>query len=601
MAGVRVSFTFRVDLRGVVDLLSHHLYATPRVYVRELMQNAVDAITARRLTQPSAPGDVWFEPLERTGDGTLRVHDTGIGLTESQVHELLATIGRSSKRDDLGFARHEFLGQFGIGLLSCFMIADEIRVLTRCGDEPTVLWTGLSDGQYSVALPDEQRAEPGTTVTLVPRRGEEHWLAEKTVRELAALYGSMLPLTVRVVDTVVTTSLPPWEKDKTESPAARWARLARYAETAFGFTPFDAIELAAPEGGVRGLAFVLPAPANPAVRVAHRVYLKQMLLSESVEGLLPSWAFFVRCVIDTTELRPTASREALYNDTLLEQVRETLGSGLRRWLTGLAASDPRRLDAFMQIHHLGVKALAVHDDDMLRLVYEYWPFESNVGPLTLAEFHDRYGVLRYTASVDEYRQMAAVAAAQGVPLVNAGYVYEESILARLPQALAGVPVEVMSPGDLSLRLHELSLDEESAVASFLLVAQRVLDRQGVEVSVRAFDPPSLPAIYLLDGETAFQGDLRRARSESDETWAAVLGAFDTGCDRRPQLVFNHRNPVAREAMAAGDEQLTGFAVEGLFAQALLLARQPLTPAATAALNQSLLGLLRRALDRGRDD
>ena len=594
-----MSFTFRVDLRGVVDLLSHHLYATPRVYVRELMQNAVDAITARRLTQPSAPGDVWFEPAERTGDGTLRVHDTGIGLSESQVHELLATIGRSSKRDDLGFARHEFLGQFGIGLLSCFTVADEIRVLTRCGDQPTVLWTGFSDGQYAVTLPEEQRAEQGTTVTLVPRRGEEHWLAEKTVGELASLYGSMLPLRVRVANTVVTTGLPPWERDKAESPTARWARLARYAEEAFGFTPFDIVELAAPEGGVRGLAFVLPVPANPAVRVAHRVYLKQMLLSEGIEALLPPWAFFVRCVVDTTELRPTASREALYDDTLLAQVRETLGGGLRRWLTGLSASDPRRLDAFMQIHHLGVKALAVHDDDMLRLVYEYWPFETNVGPLTLAEFHDRYGVLRYTPSVDEYRQMASVAAAQSVPLVNAGYVYEASILAGVPQARADVSVEIMSPADLSLRLDEIGIDAELAVRPFLTVAQRVLDRQGVEVSVRAFDPVSLPAIYLLDGETAFQSDLQRARSESDETWASVLGAFETGSDRRPQLVFNHRNPLAREAMAAGDEQLTGFAVEGLFAQALLLARQPLTPAATAALNQSLLGLLHRALDGGR--
>ena len=134
-----MGFTFRVDLRGVVDLLSHHLYATPRVYVRELLQNAVDAITARRLSEPRRHRGIWFEPAERTGDGTLRVHDTGIGLTEDQVHELLATIGRSSKRDDLGFARHEFLGQFGIGLLSCFMVADEIRVVTRCGDEPTVL------------------------------------------------------------------------------------------------------------------------------------------------------------------------------------------------------------------------------------------------------------------------------------------------------------------------------------------------------------------------------------------------------------------------------------------------------------------------------
>src|SRR5262245_37125799 len=167
-----VSHTFQVDLRGVVDLLSHHLYGSPRVYVRELLQNAVDAITARQVDDPQAPAQVLIEPPDVTGDGTLRIHDTGIGLTEAQVHELLATIGRSSKRDELGFARHEFLGQFGIGLLSCFLVADEIRVHTRREGSPAVLWTGYSDGRYDVRPGDER--DPGTTVPLLPRRRSGH-------------------------------------------------------------------------------------------------------------------------------------------------------------------------------------------------------------------------------------------------------------------------------------------------------------------------------------------------------------------------------------------------------------------------------------------
>jgi molecular chaperone HtpG len=87
----RSAHAFQVDLRGLVDLLSHHLYSSPRVYLRELLQNAVDAITARRAEQPDAPARVRL-----SADGhALRVEDTGVGLTESDVHELLATIGRS--------------------------------------------------------------------------------------------------------------------------------------------------------------------------------------------------------------------------------------------------------------------------------------------------------------------------------------------------------------------------------------------------------------------------------------------------------------------------------------------------------------------------
>lgn len=43
---------FPVDLGGLVELLSTHLYSTPAVYVRELLQNAVDAIAARRALDP---------------------------------------------------------------------------------------------------------------------------------------------------------------------------------------------------------------------------------------------------------------------------------------------------------------------------------------------------------------------------------------------------------------------------------------------------------------------------------------------------------------------------------------------------------------------
>ena len=89
---------FQVDLRGVVDLLSHHLYASPRVFVRELLQNGTDAITARRAVDPDFAGRVVIEPLP---DGALRVTDNGIGLTEAEVHTFLASVGRTSSATTL--------------------------------------------------------------------------------------------------------------------------------------------------------------------------------------------------------------------------------------------------------------------------------------------------------------------------------------------------------------------------------------------------------------------------------------------------------------------------------------------------------------------
>jgi len=579
-----VSNTFQVDLRGIVDLLSHHLYASPRVYVRELLQNAVDAITAA--------GDPGSGAITVTsGPDQLRVSDNGVGLTEAQVHELLATIGRSSKRDELGFARHEFLGQFGIGLLSCFLVADEIRVHTRRAGAEPVLWTGYADGRYEVGPGGER--EPGTTVTLLPRRGCEHLLSGTTVRELAELYGSLLPVTVEVDGARVTKGVP-W--------TGGGGDLTAYAQEVFGFRPLDVIELDVPEAGLTGVAFVLPTPVNPAARGGHRVYLKRMLLAESVEGLLPEWAFFARCVVDSTELRPTASREALYEDSLLADVREAIADQLRGWLVRLAATDPRRLAQFLGIHRLGVKALALHDDEMLRLVEQWVPMETNMGEVTLAEFRDRHGLIRYAATADEFRQMAAVAAAQDVGLVNGGYVYDAEIIERLATVDTEVRVERLEPTDLATTFTGLDAETELRLRPFLSVAQRRLDRLGCEVVIRAFDPPTLPAMYLVSRAAAFHDEFTASRDRADDLWGGVLDALSaTAPPDRPQLVLNHRNPLIRRVTALADAELSGLAVESLYGQALMLGHHPIRPADAALLTTSFLGLLSRAVPDGEDE
>ncbi len=574
-----MSNTFQVDLRGIVDLLSHHLYASPRVYVRELLQNAVDAITAADGARAGAVAIT-------TGDAGLRVEDDGIGLTEAQVHELLATIGRSSKRDELGFARHEFLGQFGIGLLSCFLVADEIRVHTRRAGAPAVLWTGHSDGRYDVR-PGPDRA-PGTEVTLIPRRGAEHFLTGPTVTGLAELYGSLLPVDVTVDGHRVTTGAVPWESGR--------QTMIRYAEQTLGFRPFDAIELNVPEAGLSGVAYVLPTPVNPATRGGHRVYLKRMLLSEAVDGLLPEWAFFARCVVDSTELRPTASREALYDDGLLADTREAIADQLRGWLVRLSTTDPRRLAEFLRIHHLGVKALALHDDEMLRLVDEWWPMETNLGQSTLAEFRAAHGTVRYAATTDEFRQLAAVAAAQDVGLVNGGYTYDGEIIERLPALDPAIRVERLEPADLATRFDAVDAEAELRLLPFLSAAQRRLDRLGCEVVVRAFEPSSLPALYLVSRAATAHEEFRTARDRADDLWGGVLDALaDAEPPERPQLVLNHRNPLVRRVASLGDAELGGLAVEALYGQALLLGYHPIRPADAALLNTSFLGLLGRAI------
>lgn len=582
--------TFQVDLRGLVDLLSHHLYSSPKVYLRELLQNAVDAITARRAGQPDAPARVRLYAEE----GALRVEDSGIGLTEADVHNLLATIGRSSKRaDGIQEVRADFLGQFGIGLLACFVVAERIRVVSRSARTPDarpVEWTATDDGSYTVrTLPDTARPEPGTTVYLEARAGAGEWLAEERVLALARDFGSLLPYDVRVGDEEVTDLPAPWDRPY-PSPATRRVALARHCHDLFGFTPLDAIELNVPLAGIRGVAYVLPSAVSPAQRARHRVHLKGMLLTERAEQLLPDWAFFVRCVLDTDSLRPTASRESLYEDETLAAVRDALGERIRSWLTGLAAGDPERLAAFLSVHHLGVKSLARHDTEMLRTMLPWLPFETTDGQLSLEEFALRHPVVHFTRTVEEYRQVAPIASAQGVGVVNGGYTYDSELVQALPSVRPGTVVAELDADTVTAHLDAVDPAEELALSGFLAAARAKLDPLGCDVVLRAFHPLSVPALHLDDRAARHEQARAAAEEEADDLWAGILGSL-RGSGLRARLVLNHLNPLIRRISSVNDPELVGTATESLYGQALLMAQRPLRPADSALLNRAFIGLL----------
>ncbi|MYT74582.1 MULTISPECIES: HSP90 family protein [unclassified Streptomyces] len=597
--------TFQVDLRGLVDLLSHHLYSSPRVYLRELMQNAVDALTARHTLEPGAPAGQFGIRLYADGE-VVRIEDDGVGLTEADVHTFLATIGRSSKRAErIAEQRADFIGQFGIGLLSCFLVADEIHVVSRSArtpDAPAVEWRGRGDGSYSVrTLPASARPRPGTTVTLTPRADATEWTRPTQVHALARHFGSLLRHPVTFDDGAasgapvpVNPEPAPWTRPH-PTPGARARALAGYGEEVFGFTPLDTIELDLPAVGLKGIACILPDAVPAGRRHGHRVHVKGMLLSEQAEEILPDWAFFVRCVVDAESLRPTASREALYEDDTLAAVRDALAERLRAWIARAAAGDPDLLARFLQVHHLAVKSLAVHDDEILRMLLPWLPFETTAGHATLDEFARTHRTVLVTSSVEEFRQVAAIASAAGLGVVNGGYAYDRELVHRLPEIRPEVTVSDLDPETLTAHLDPVDRETELAAAAYLARARDALAVFDCDVALRTFQPASAPAL-LVDSREARHERTRSqlAREQEGGLWGDILGALRQEAPRA-QLILNQLNPLVRTAVTIEEPELARTSAEALYGQAAMLSRRPLRPAESSLINRSFLDLLAHAL------
>ncbi|MFD7023432.1 ATP-binding protein [Promicromonospora sukumoe] len=172
-ASIKVS-----DIPRLADSLGgRQLYGNlPEVALRELIQNAQDALRARLEAEPGcAVGQIDIR-LKKDGESwVLEVQDNGIGMTEGIVSNVLLDFGATGWKSHhvtaeipgLISSGFEPAGQFGIGFYSVFMLGSKVEVITRSWD--AALRDGLRltfNGMQERALlaPLDQPAPIGTTV-----------------------------------------------------------------------------------------------------------------------------------------------------------------------------------------------------------------------------------------------------------------------------------------------------------------------------------------------------------------------------------------------------------------------------------------------------
>ncbi len=211
----------KIDLPGLIHLLAKSLYAESDVFIREMIQNAHDSIQRRIEAQgDKAPAGVIRISADHAA-GTLTFTDNGCGLTESEIHDYLATIGRSGtdefRKQLLAGGRHmdvTVIGRFGIGLLSAFVAARRVVVETKSimTDSPPYRWT--SEGQSEYDLEPGTRAEPGTSVILHITDDYRDTLDEGQLDRAVKKYADFIPVGIYINDEKATANAinAPWHR-----------------------------------------------------------------------------------------------------------------------------------------------------------------------------------------------------------------------------------------------------------------------------------------------------------------------------------------------------------------------------------------------------
>ncbi len=169
------------DVPGLVEKFGgQQLYGNdPKVALRELIQNAADAIRAMRSLNDSSDytGSILITLRNHQDEYWLDIQDNGIGMGKSVLTDVLLDFGTSLWRSGELLSEHPGLsgrglnatGRFGIGFFSVFMLGRHVKVTSRrydaaVADMQTLEFSHGLDSRPILRIPrsDEKWNAPGT-------------------------------------------------------------------------------------------------------------------------------------------------------------------------------------------------------------------------------------------------------------------------------------------------------------------------------------------------------------------------------------------------------------------------------------------------------
>lgn len=385
MAEFRKQDTFTVTMEYLREIVAKQTFRdSPAAALRELIQNAHDAclIRAAREGKDDLAVHITLDPVAKT----IKIVDMGIGMTLSDIHEYLTTIGRGTKGTKLAekYGVEErnskrlenVIGEFGFGFVAAFIIADEIELKSRFASKDSRgVYCRFSSAEVAYEARETDESIPlGTSLLLHLNRKalspslkpsedltEGNILSWDTVDAIVRKYCVFLEFPIYVAlkgDPIQGSSNQievPWKNEVRLDEAVKLFYDSRIGKNRLGQILHSIpLSLSRDRGDgvtLEGILFIENAPATDESAGNVEVFIKRMWVCERQQSLLPAWASFLRGIIVTPDLRPMPGRDSVDRQhDGFDRVRNALHRRLSVAFLSLARENPWGFNQMMARH-----------------------------------------------------------------------------------------------------------------------------------------------------------------------------------------------------------------------------------------------------------
>ena len=328
---------------NIFPVIKQFLYSDHEIFLRELVANAVDA--SQKMKAIASNGDFKGElgelrvrvELDEKAK-TLRIIDSGIGMTDEEIDRYINQIAFSSAGEFLEkYKDQNIIGHFGLGFYSAFMVAKKVTIesLSWKEDAKGVIWSCEGNPEFEMGPCD--KAERGTVITLyLDDEAAKDYGTKGKIQQLLDKYCKFMPVPVvfgkeqewkdgKYVDTdkdnVINKIEPLWTRKPSELKEEDYMKFYRdlypmkedplfYIHLNVDY-PFN----------LTGILYFPKIKDRMAIEKNNiQLYCNQMFVTDHVDNIVPDFLTLLHGVIDSPDIPLNVSRSYLQADENVKKI-----------------------------------------------------------------------------------------------------------------------------------------------------------------------------------------------------------------------------------------------------------------------------------------
>lgn len=328
---------------NIFPVIKQFLYSDHEIFLRELVANAVDA--SQKMKAIASNGDFKGElgelrvrvELDEKAK-TLRIIDSGIGMTDEEIDRYINQIAFSSAGEFLEkYKDQNIIGHFGLGFYSAFMVAKKVTIESLSWKEGAkgVIWS--CEGNPEFEMGPCEKADSGTVITLyLDDEAAKDYGTKGKIQQLLDKYCKFMPVPVvfgkeqewkdgKYVDTdkdnVINKIEPLWTRKPSELKEEDYMKFYRdlypmkedplfYIHLNVDY-PFN----------LTGILYFPKIKDRMAIEKNNiQLYCNQMFVTDHVDNIVPDFLTLLHGVIDSPDIPLNVSRSYLQADENVKKI-----------------------------------------------------------------------------------------------------------------------------------------------------------------------------------------------------------------------------------------------------------------------------------------